>query len=137
MIIEIIAKGHENISSKHNTTFEITKDKDMTVNGDCIIGVSSNKSMTDFSDEFKKKIATDNAVIKVELSTTNAHDEIIGYGNSKLTLNHPIDIVCRKSFYICSRTLMIKSNKASADLDRNLIIDLKNKEDLNIKIIVK
>jgi hypothetical protein len=32
---------------------------------------------------------------------------------------------------------MIKSNKASSDLDRNLINDLKNKDDLNIKIIVK
>jgi hypothetical protein len=136
MIIELKAKGHENISSKHKTTFEITADKDMTVNGDCIIGVSSNKNMINFPDEFKKKIAIDNAVIKIELSTTNAYDEIIGYGNSKMALNHPTDIVCRKSSYICSRTLMINSNKASFDLNRTLINDLKNKDDLNIKIIV-
>ncbi|MDR3290787.1 MAG: DUF371 domain-containing protein [Methanobrevibacter sp.] len=137
MITEIKAKGHKNISSKHKTTFEITKHEKLTPEGDCIIGVSSDKNMSDFSKELKKKIANDNSLIKVEISTKNAYDEIIGYGDHKLSLTHPTDIVCRKSSYVCSRTLMIKSNKASIDLNRRLIEDLKNGEELTFKIIVE
>ncbi|MDR2830506.1 MAG: DUF371 domain-containing protein [Methanobrevibacter sp.] len=134
MIVIIKAMGHENISSKHKTTFEITKDENLTPEGDCIVGVSSDKSMKDLSKDFKEKIANDNSLIKVELSTKNGHDEITGYGHHKLTLTHPTDIVCRKSSYVCPRTLMIKSNKASIDLNRQLIEDLKNGEGLTFKI---
>lgn len=137
MIMEIKAMGHKNVSSKHKSTFEITKHSQLTPKGDCIIGVSSNKSMEDFSNEFKKKITNDNTVIKVELSTKNGHDEIIGYGHHKLSLTHQTDIVCRKSSYTCSRTLMIKSNKASIDLNRQIVKDLKNGEELTFKIIVE
>jgi hypothetical protein len=131
------AKGHENISAKHETTFEITKDESLTPKGDCIVGVSSDKSMVDFSQEFKEKIADDSCLIKVELSTKNGYDEITGHGHRKLTLTHPTDLVCRKSSYVCSRTLMIKSNKASIDLNRQLIEDLKNGDELTFKIFVK
>ena len=81
----------------------------------------------------------------VKLNTANASDEITGYGHHDLTLTHPTDIVCRKSTFICPRTLMIKSNKAAADLNRDLINDLSNGdlindlsngEDMDVEIIL-
>ena len=48
------------------------------------------------------------------------------YGSAHLTLVHPTEIVVRKSGYICSRTLAVKADKASADLSRGLIEKLKN-----------
>lgn len=134
MVLEIKAHGHKNVLSKHKSTFEITKNKDLSLNGDCIIGVGMDKSLNDFPKEFKEKIANSNSKIKVSLFTSNGYDEIIGFGNEKLSLTHPTDIVIRKSSFTCSRTLMIKSNKAAIDLDENLIKDLKNNEDLKIKI---
>lgn len=134
MDFEIIAKGHKNVSSKHKSTFEITKEKDLSLKGDCIIGVDIDKSLKDFSNELKEKISNPNSKIKISLSTPNGKDEIIGYGHKNLTLTHPTDIVCRKSSYTCSRTLMIKSNKAAVDLDNNLIDDLKNNEEMLVKI---
>ncbi|MGC9517875.1 MAG: DUF371 domain-containing protein [Methanomicrobiales archaeon] len=131
------AKGHLNVSSTHRTTFEVTMDKDIGRNADCIIGVASNVSVKDIPKSIKDAIANDATVIKIVLETENAVDMIEGRGHHLLTLDHPTDIVCRKSDYVCSRTLMIKSDKAAVDLDPLLINDLKNQKSLKVKIIVE
>lgn len=137
MNFKIMARGHENVLSLHKSTFEITKDKDLSLSGDCIIGLDIDKSMGDFPKEFKEKLANDDTKVIVELKTPNASDTIEGFGHHDLTLSHPTDIVCRKSTFVCSRTLMIKSNKAAIDLNRDLIKDLANGEsmEVNIKLI--
>lgn len=131
------AKGHPNVSSRHKSTFEITMDKEIGKAADCIIGVVSSISMRDFPRELKKAIKKENVMIKLVLKTENAEDEIIGRGHPDLTLDHPTDIVCRKSDYICDRTLMIKADKAACDLKRELIEDLKRGSILKVEIIVK
>ena len=145
MNFKIKAKGHENVLSLHKSTFEITKDNDLSLSGDCIIGLDIDKSMEDFpeefkeklaNDEFKEKLANDDTKVIVELKTPNASDTIEGYGHHDLTLSHPTDIVCRKSTFVCSRTLMIKSNKAAIDLNRDLIKDLANGESMEVNIIL-
>ena len=77
MNFKIKAKGHKNVLSKHKSTFEITKDKDLTLSGDCIIGLDIDKSMEDFPKEFKEKLANDNTKVLVELKTPNASDVIM------------------------------------------------------------
>jgi len=129
------AKGHENVTSKHKSTFEITTDKSLTLKGDCIIGLNSEITLNDLPIELKKDIQTDNKIIELYLETENASDTIIGTGSSKLTLDHPTDMVCRKSDFTCSRTLMINCDKAAKDLNKELINDLKN--NLKLKITIK
>ena len=136
MNFKIKAKGHENVLSLHKSTFEITKDNDLSLSGDCIIGLDIDKSMEDFPEEFKEKLANEDTKVIVELKTPNASDTIEGYGHHDLTLSHPTDIVCRKSTFVCSRTLMIKSNKAAIDLNRDLIKDLANGESMEVNIIL-
>ena len=136
MNFKIKAKGHKNVLSKHRSTFEITKDKDLSLSGDCIIGLDIDKAMEDFPEEFKDKLKRDDTRVIVKLDTANAHDEITGYGHHDLTLTHPTDIVCRKSTFTCPRTLMINSNKAAADLNRDLINDLSNGEEMDVEIIL-
>lgn len=136
MIFKIKAYGHENVTSKHKSTFEITKDPEIGLSADCIVGVAMDNSMLEFPDDFKKAIVNPDSEIHVVLDTENGHDEIIGYGHENLTLTHPTDIVCRKSDYTCSRTLMIKANKAACDLDEKLIEDLKNKKAMEVTISV-
>ena len=139
MIFKIKTKGHRNVSSLHKSTFEITKDAEIGPTADCIIGVDMDNSMLNFPNEFKEKIADSNTRIKVILDTENGHDEINGFGHEDLTLTHPTDIVCRTSDYTCSRTLMIRADKAARDLDSNLIDDLKNEKvmDVTIKLYEK
>ena len=136
MNFKIKAKGHENVLSLHKSTFEITKDNDLSLSGDCIIGLDIDKSMEDFPEEFKEKLANEDTKVIVELKTPNASDTIEGYGHHDLTLSHPTDMVCRKSTFVCSRTLMIKSNKAAIDLNRDLIKDLANGESMEVNIIL-
>lgn len=136
MIFQIQTKGHKNVTSYHKSTFEITKDPEIGPTADCIIGVDMDKTMLNFPEEFKDKIANSYTKITVKLSTENGYDEIVGQGHEDLTLTHPTDIVIRKSDYVCSRTLMINSDKAARDLDENLIEDLKNEKIMNVTIIL-
>ena len=134
MIFKLKTKGHRNVTSQHKSTFEITKDVEIGLAADCIVGTSADKSMLNFPEEFKDKIANSNTKIRVILDTENGHDEINGFGHEDLTLTHPTDIVCRTSDFTCSRTLMIKADKAARDLDENLIDDLKNEKVMEVTI---
>jgi hypothetical protein len=112
-------------------------DKEIGIKADCIIGVSSRVKLEDFPPELLEAVKNENKIIKVQLETDNAFDEITGYGHPELTLDHPTDMVCRKSEFKCSRTLMIKSDKAAVDLKKELIDDLKDGKELKVKIIVE
>ncbi len=107
----------------------------MGIRADCIIGVSSETKMDDFPEELKEAIKDENMVIKILLETENAEDEITGYGHPELTLDHPKDMVCRKSEFKCNRTLMIKADKAACDLKKDLINDLRKGKSL--KVVIK
>jgi uncharacterized protein len=131
-----IVMGHPNISSKHKTTLEFTKDRDIGKTADCIIGVRSPVSMDNIPDEISNAIKEDKKLITLRLETENAVDEIKGYGNPELTLDHPTDMVSRKSDFKCSRTLMINADKAAIDLKKELISDLKNSKPLKVTIII-
>ena len=134
MIFKLKSKGHKNVTSLHKSTFEITKDAEIGLAADCIIGVDMDRTMLNFPEEFKDRIADSNTKIIVVLETENGHDEITGWGHEDLTLTHPTDIVIRKSDYTCPRTLMVKADKAARDLDLNLIEDLKNEENMEVTI---
>ncbi|HII09292.1 MAG TPA: DUF371 domain-containing protein [Methanosphaera sp.] len=134
MEYSFFARGHENVTSLHKSTFEITTDESLTLKGDCIIGVKSGVTLNDLPEEIKDHIKTDNEKIELILETDNFSDKIVGYGSSKLTLDHPSDMVCRKSDFACSRTLMINADKAAKDLDKNLINELKKGSKLKVTI---
>ncbi|MGB7968447.1 MAG: DUF371 domain-containing protein [Methanobacterium sp.] len=128
--------GHPNITSKHKTTLEFTKDPDISLRADCIVGVKSQVSMNNIPQEIIGLIKEDNRPITLRLETENATDTIRGYGHHELTLDHPTDMVSRKSDFICSRTLMINADKASIDLKTELINDLKDCKPLKVTIII-
>ena len=129
-------KGHRNLTSAHNSTFEFTRDKEIGKTADCIIGVSSDVKLDDLPSKLRRAIKDENTLIKIHLETENAKDEIKGHGHPELTLNHPTDMVCRKSEFKCSRTLMIKADKAACDLNEELITDLKSGKSLKVSIII-
>jgi uncharacterized protein len=129
---EIIFKGHTNVQSLHSKTIEITKDKDLTLNGDCIIGVNANKSCRDLSTEIKEKIKKNNSLIEIEIIVEPYSFVIKGNGNDNLLLSNHEDIVLRKSKFICDRTLSINCDFSSLDIPRNIINILKNPSNIGI-----
>jgi hypothetical protein len=123
---EIVFYGHRNVQSFHTRTIEITKDPNLTLRGDCIIGVSANKSCWDISDKLKHSLKDDDSYIIIDVIVGNMSFIVNGLGNSRLILLSRHDIVIRKSSFICERTIAIQCNKASSDIPREMILSLQN-----------
>lgn len=138
-IREIIrAFGHENIQANHPSTLMFTKDKHLSETGDCIIAVASEKAVADLSPEFKDKLRKPNAKLAILIEADGLEEQINASGSPKLILTHPIDVVVRKSDYICNRTLAIHADKASNDLSRAFVEKLKNpKQEVKVTLIVE
>ncbi|MEM1895607.1 MAG: DUF371 domain-containing protein [Nanopusillaceae archaeon] len=134
MIFTVTAKGHKLISAKHKSTLEITKENYLTEKGDCIIGISSNFSASEFPDWLKEYLKNENKII-IEIECENLKDKIIAMGSKYLTFKDNKSFVIRKSNYIDDRTVAIKANKAARDIDRRIIDLLKLEKE--IKIIFK
>ncbi len=123
----VIARGHPNITARHKTTLEITKDENLTIEGDCIIGVGANRSISELPQEVKTSLIEGRmAKITLYLPAYGLKEEVEGYGSHHLTFRHPTDIVIRKSNYVCDRTLIVRANKAASDVDREMISLLKD-----------
>jgi len=134
----ILGYGHENIQATHKTTFEITKEAQLSRGGDCIIAVSANKTMTDFSSEFKENLRKEKAKIIILIEAGDAAEVVNAFGSPRLILTHRTDMVVRKSNYICNRTLAIQADKAACDLSRKLAEKLRNpKQKVKITLTVR
>jgi hypothetical protein len=118
---EITFYGHKNILSLHPRTIEVTKDPNLTKNGDCIIGVSANKACDDLNISVKKKLRTNDTFVKMKIIVDQVEFEFAGIGNTDLSISHKHDIVLRKSNYADSRTLAISCDKSAIDIPRDLV----------------
>jgi len=121
MKFEIEFSGHENIRSNHQKTIEITKESNLTPQGDCIVGVNATSSCADLPQELKDKLRISDS--KVTFSSNVGEHEFVlkGKGHPNLILTHSEDIVIRKSDFICPRTLAVNCDKASNLLPREMV----------------
>ena len=133
----LFAYGHRNILANHRSTFEVTKEDFLSKKGDCIFAVASDKALLDLHADFKKSLRKKKAKIKILIKVEEIIEKITAFGHPKLILNHPTDIVVRKSNYICNRTLAIYANKSASDFSRKLVHKLKNPhQKVKIELIV-
>ena len=129
--------GHTNVLGTHKTTLEFTKDEELSLKGDCIIGMNASKSFPEFNSELKKYINLEKKII-VKLEINEIKDVITGWGHPDLTLSDERSIIIRKSEFICPRTLMIRADKSAIDINRNLIKKLQNPDSkMRITIIIQ
>jgi len=134
----IHAFGHENILGVHPTTLMITKDVHVSKNGDCIVAMSADKSVTDLSIKFKEELRKPNAKITITIEAGGYREGIKASGSPNLCLCHQTDIVIRKSDYICHRTLAIYADKSANDLPREFVEKLKDpKQEVKITLTVE
>ena len=128
--------GHENITARHKTTLEFTKDRDLSLKGDCIIGVNADFSLPQLKNFIK---SIDNNKITIIIETMNNIDKnnnkIIEKINAEINpgFNSDKDIVIRKSDFRDERTLAVKADKAACELSRELIKNIiGNKQKISI-----
>ncbi|HEX3001692.1 MAG TPA: DUF371 domain-containing protein [Methanoregula sp.] len=117
-------RGHPLVRSTHPTTFEVTCENHLTENGNCIIGIAADKGCAALSREFRCALAHDDAVLSTLLECGDVVVEIISRGSTRMTLDHPNDMVWRKSMFVCGRTIGILSNTVAATLPRELVRNL-------------
>jgi len=132
------ARGHQNIRASHRTTLMLTRDKELSPCGDCIVAVSSEKGLRDLNRKTKDAIRAQGSKVTLTLNVNGYFFEVHGFGDERLPLSHPSDIVIRKSGYICERTLMIFSDKAAYEIPPQFVKHLQNpQQTVNVNILVE
>jgi uncharacterized protein len=135
---EIIhCRGHPFVLGTHPTTFEVTREVHLTKKGNCIIGISSDKSCNRLSAEFKRVLTHDDAILITSLLCDGKTVEVKSRGSSQFTLNHPTDMVWRRSSFVCGRTIGILSDHVAATLSEGLLANLVAGKEMVITLTAK
>ena len=132
MHFEIPFYGHENIRSLHQKTIEITTEPELTLQGDCIIGVQANCGCNDIPEKMKNLLRATKSDVLFTIIVKDISFKVKGKGHNDLVLTNPHDIVVRKSSFICPRTLATHCNKASDSIPRNMVKLLQNPDSKGI-----
>jgi hypothetical protein len=119
--------GHPNILGTHATTLEFTKDKEVSLKGDCIIGLSAT-----FDTEKLLAWLKGRENIRVLMKVDDMQEELTCLINPEFTSSR--EIVIRKSEFVSERTLGIRATRSCADLPREFVDKLKNsKAEMNVE----
>ena len=102
---------------------EFTKDKELSLRGDCIVGVKSDFELSlikNFISQLK------NNKIKITIEVDDIKEEIIAEVNTDF--NSDKDMVIRKSDFVDERTFAVRAGKSSFELGRGFVKKLSNAE---------
>ena len=130
----IRCRGHPNIQGMHPSTFQITTETDLSPRGDCVIGVGADRAASDLGDDFRALLAGERTALVTLLIAGDITVRITSRGSPSLTLDHPTDVVWRKSTFTCGRTIGICSDQTARTLPRTLISYLRNGGDMTVII---
>ena len=126
------ARGCARITALHETTLEITKEEVKTNRGSCIVATCADMGLSELSQELKDALRTDGAKIALIFEAGGITDTVNGYGYHGLSLTNSLEMVVRKSTFICGRTLMVGADKAACNLKRELVSALKKPDTVAI-----
>lgn len=125
LVETVHARGHENVSAEHASTFEVTSDDWLTPAGDCIVAVGADRTPADFSADFVDACRSREATLTVEFVVDAGDREltstVTGRGHPDLTFEGDRSFVGRTSDYVDERTVVVDAGKAAADFDRELV----------------
>lgn len=137
-IVETIhCRGHKNVRARHKSTFEITKDIELSESGDCIIGVGADKGAADLSHEFREALSIPGSTLTTVFSIGSETFEVSSEGISGITLTHPTDLVWRRSAFVCPRTIAVYSNAVAKTFPRSLVEKLQEEKEMLVTLKVK
>ena len=127
MIYTFNAYGHPNIIAAHKITLEFTKDNELSLKGDCIVGVNADFDLNKLKEFISK---SKNKKITITLQTMSSTIKIRETMHAEINqnFNDNKEFVIRKTNFVSERTFAIKANKSAFDLNRDLIRFLKEKE---------
>jgi uncharacterized protein len=121
----IFCHGHPLVSATHPTTFEVTMEEALTKNGHCIIGTGADKGAAGLTPRFRDVLCHDDAELVTTLACEGIGVFVHSRGSRAMTLDHPTDLVWRKSRFVCGRTIGIASDHVAATLPKELLARLR------------
>ena len=130
------ARGHENVTARHASTFEITTDDYLTSAGDCILGIEADRAATDLDPKFVAACRDSGATITVTFEADGHQEVVTGRGHPDLTFEDDRSMVGRTSTYVDDRTIVVEADKSAGDFDRNLVDALAAGADLVVTLRV-
>ena len=128
-------RGHSLVRATHPTTFEVTTEGHLTTRGDCIIGIRADRGAAGLSEEFRRVLADDRAILTTRLTAGGHSGEVLGRGSSRMTLAHPTDLVWRRSSFVDPRTVAIRCDRTAATLPRELVRALSEGAELEVVMV--
>lgn len=133
----VIAHGHPLVRGTHPTTFEVTTEEELTVYGDCIIAVGADKGAAGLSTEFRCILSRQGATLTTRLLCRDLCIEIKSRGGPGITLDHPTDLVWRRSSFYCGRTIATGSDYVARTLPRELISYLRDGAPIRVEMVAE
>jgi HAD superfamily hydrolase (TIGR01509 family) len=107
------ARGHTNILATHKNTLEFTKDKELSLDGDCIVGVEA-----DFNPAELQKLVKSNNMLRMRI-TAGGYSDTVEFETNK-SFSSDREVVLRFSEFSSDRTFGFRATKAAKQLDRGL-----------------
>ncbi|MCE7741249.1 MAG: DUF371 domain-containing protein [Candidatus Heimdallarchaeota archaeon] len=126
VLVSFKCYGHPNVTSKHKSTLEFTTESDLTLRGDCILGINTTMNLVNLPVEVKNIIREKECRIKLTLGVNGLIEEIEGNGHPDLLLSDTTAFIVRKSDFLCPRTLMINANKIANDISNEIRSIMRN-----------
>lgn len=131
MIVE--ARGHPNVTAKHPSTFEITRESDIGVSATCVVGVGSAVGARHLPRSFKSYLRN-GGTVRVVLVAGDVRDEVVGRGDPRMSFDDPVSMVFRRSDYVDGRTVLVGCDKGAGDLSRELVERLRRGAPLRVEL---
>ena len=131
------ARGHENVTAEHGSTFEVTSDDWLTPAGDCILAVEADAVPAGFDESFVAACRSPETTITATLRAGGHEQAVEGRGHPDLTFHDDRSLVARTSTHVDDRTVMVDADAAAADLDRGLVDALADGADLTCVLAVE
>ena len=133
----IHARGHENVSAEHASTFEVTTDDYLTPAGDCILAICADRAPADFDPAFVEACRDPEATITFEIEAGGHRESVTGRGDPELEFSNERGAVGRTSEYVDDRTIMLEADHAAAGFDRDLVEALADGVEATVTITVE
>ncbi len=133
----VIAHGHPLVRGTHPTTFEVTTEEELTVYGDCIIAVGADKGAAALSENFRNVLSREGASLTTRLICRDLSIDVRSTGGPGITLEHPTDLVWRRSSFCCSRTIATGSDQVARTIPRELIGYLREGATIRVEMVAE
>ncbi|MCU0632339.1 MAG: DUF371 domain-containing protein [Methanolinea sp.] len=134
--VTIPCRGHPLVTAEHPTTLEITREQDLTLAGNCIIGVGAQCGARDLPSGFRALLCRDDALLLSVFSCEGMVVEVRARGSSSMTLDHPTDLVWRRSHYVCGRTVAVDADTTARTIPRDFVEALRKGSALTVVLTV-